>query len=109
MKILTSDESTEDLYEAVESALTLFTFELFFTSKLSCELNVLLLLLLEDEIWCLGIIGVIDGDGDGVGTSWIGDKHLLGTSRRIVGGCNKLLEAILLDDFWLFIGSSTET
>lgn len=41
----------------------------------------------------LGIIGVSAGEGMGVGSSWMGDRHLLtpldGISRRIVGGCSK--------------------
>lgn len=51
----------------------------------------------------------MDGEGDGVGTSCIGDKHLFGTSNNIVGGWSRLLEATFVVDFWVFMGSSTDT
>lgn len=37
------------------------------------------------------MIGVRAGEGEGVGISLMGDKHLLGTSSRMLGGCSKLL------------------
>lgn len=41
----------------------------------------------------------MEGDGEGVGTSCIGDKHLFGTSKSIVGGWRRLLDGIFVDDF----------
>lgn len=55
------------------------------------------------------MIGVIAGDGIGVGNSRIGDKHLLillGISSRIVGGHNKFVPE---DALWAAILSSTGT
>lgn len=47
-------------------------------------------------------MGVKAGDGIGVGSSRIGDRHLfvfeLGTSSKIVGGFNELLFVLLVDD-----------
>lgn len=48
------------------------------------------------------MIGVKAGDGMGVGSSRIGDRHLfvfeLGTSSKIVGGFNVLLFVLLVVD-----------
>lgn len=48
------------------------------------------------------MIGVKAGDGIGVGSSRMGDKHLfvfeLGTSSKIVGGFNVLLFVLLVVD-----------
>lgn len=48
------------------------------------------------------IIGVSAGDGMGVGSSRIGERHLfvfeLGTSSKIVGAFNELLFALLVVD-----------
>lgn len=58
------------------------------------------------------IIGVTAGDGigdgNGVGNSRIGERHLLivlGNSSRMVGGCKKLLP--LVDDLCALIASIT--
>lgn len=57
--------------------------------------------------------GVRAGDGIGVGSSLIGDKHLFvfefGTSSKIVGGFNELLHVLLEVDLWAFSGSKTGT
>lgn len=59
------------------------------------------------------MIGVKAGDGMGVGSSRIGDKHLfvfeLGTSSKIVGGFNELVLALLVFDLCAFNGSKTGT
>lgn len=59
------------------------------------------------------MIGVKAGDGMGVGSSRIGDRHLfvfeLGTSSKIVGGFNVLLFVLLVVDLWAFNGSKTGT
>lgn len=59
------------------------------------------------------MIGVKAGDGMGVGSSRIGDKHLfvleLGTSSKIVGGFNELALVLLVVDLCAFNGSKTGT
>lgn len=59
------------------------------------------------------IMGVKAGDGMGVGSSRIGDKHLfvfeLGTSSKMVGGFNELALALLVVDLCAFNGSKTGT
>lgn len=59
------------------------------------------------------MIGVNAGDGMGVGSSRIGDRHLvvfvLGTSSSIVGGFNEPPLLLLADDLWAFNGSNTGT
>lgn len=64
--------------------------------------------------WLLRMIGVIAGDGigdgRGVGSSLIGERHLLivlGISNSIVGGCSRL--GPLPDDLCALIGSNTGT
>lgn len=58
------------------------------------------------------MIGVNAGDGMGVGSSRMGDKHLfvfeLGTSSKIVGGFNELALALLVVDL-SNTGTSMET
>lgn len=56
-----------------------------------------------------GISGVTTGEGDGVGTSVIGDRHLLGTSNKILGGCKRLLPEDIAAFFWALRGSRTDT
>jgi hypothetical protein len=55
-----------------------------------------------------GMIGVMAGEGIGVGISLIGDKHLFpldGISSKIVGGCNKL-GVVLCALIWSSTGTS---
>lgn len=56
-----------------------------------------------------GMSGVTAGEGDGVGTSVIGDRHLLGTSIKILGGWSRLLPKDIAAFFWALRGSRTET
>lgn len=59
------------------------------------------------------MIGVNAGDGIGVGSSRIGDRHfvvfVLGTSSSIVGGFNVPPLVLFANGLWAFNGSNTGT